>query len=63
MRDAYSILADRTLLDLIEHLDAVRTLQETADRNVHLEILINNTLREVTDYLVQLREERLADTE
>jgi hypothetical protein len=59
MRDIHSILADRALLDLIEHLDAVRSLHETADHNVHIAILVDNALREVAGFLVQLREERL----
>jgi hypothetical protein len=47
------------LLNWIERLDTVRALYETADHNIHIDILVGNALREVTDYLVRLREERL----
>jgi len=57
--DIHSILEARVLLDWIEHLDAVRALRETADRDGHLEILTDNALREVADYLAQLREQCL----
>ena len=59
------ILADRVLLDLIEQLGRVRDDVKHADAYelAHRRALIDNALRTVTDYLVQLREERLRSSE
>jgi len=55
------ILRDRIELDLIEQLDRVRDdLERTPNYElVCLRALVNNALHAVTDYLVELREERL----
>jgi hypothetical protein len=56
------ILRDRELLDLIERLDATREILEIADApEVHLQVLADNALRAATEYLAELREERLRE--
>jgi hypothetical protein len=57
-----SILDARILLDWVERLDAVRILHEATDRSVHTDMLVGNALREVADFIAELREERLAET-
>jgi hypothetical protein len=54
------ILRDRILLDLIERLDRLRSDLERADSYEleRLRVLVDNALRAVTDYLVELREVR-----
>ena len=54
------ILANRTLIDLIERLDRVRDDLEQADDHelAGLRVLVDNALRAAVDYLVALREER-----
>jgi hypothetical protein len=54
------VLRDRILLDLIERLDRVRGDLERADSYEleRLRVLVDNALRAVTDYLVELREVR-----
>jgi len=54
-----NILRARILLDWVERLDAARILHEAADRSVHTDILVGNALREVTDFIAELREEQL----
>src|SRR5262249_47792433 len=58
-------VADRAVADLIRQLDEVRALLETADAadTKHVLVLVDNALRAAADFLVQLREERLADSE
>jgi hypothetical protein len=59
-----TILADRTLLDLIEQLEGTRALLEApdadADERAHFPILTDNALRAAIRYLVQLREDQHA---
>jgi hypothetical protein len=59
------ILHIRVLSDMIERIDDVRDLLEHADtcELPRLQTLANNTLREAVDYLVELREQRLAKTD
>ena len=54
------ILADRILLDLIERLDRVRgDLEQAPDYELpYLRTFTDNTLRAVSNYLVELREGR-----
>jgi len=54
------ILRDRIELDLIEQLNCVRGDLERADSYEleRLRVLVDNALRAVTDYLVELREVR-----
>jgi hypothetical protein len=59
MRDIHTILSERALLDLVERLDGVRTLVETADPDVHLGVIVDNALRVAADFLAELREEIL----
>ena len=56
------ILADRSLVDLIERLDAVRELHERADTTDALQRtqpLVDDTLRQATDFLFELRRKQL----
>jgi hypothetical protein len=60
-----AILADRIQLDLIEQLERVRDLLDeevSADKPVsgYFQISAHNALRTTIDYLVRLREQRLA---
>lgn len=59
-----TILADRTLLDLIEQLEGTRALLEApdadADERAHFPMLTDSALRAAIDYLVRLREDRHA---
>jgi len=54
------ILADRSLLDLIERLEGVRDdLERAPDYELpRWRMLADNALRAAIDYLTQLREER-----
>ena len=53
------ILRARIALDLVERLDGVRTLVETAGPDAHLGVIVDNALREAADLLTELREEFL----
>ena len=59
------ILADRSLVDLIERLDAVLELRElceqadTADALQHVQTLVDDTLRQAADFLFELRRKQL----
>jgi len=58
-----TILADRTLLDLIERLEGVRAQLEQlspATDPVHFPMLTDNALRAAINYLIELREDRHA---
>jgi hypothetical protein len=57
-----NILADRILTDLIQQLDAVRDLLEQADTADALQrvlILVDDALRQATNFLFELRRQRL----
>ena len=57
-----NILADRALTDLIERLDAVRELHERADTSDALQraqTLVDDALRQATNFLFELRRQRL----
>jgi hypothetical protein len=62
-----TILADRTLLDLIERLEATRARLEMMGTGsvdqTHFPMLTDNALRAAIDYLVELREARHAGIE
>ena len=56
-----AILADRIQLDLIEQLERVRDLlDEEVSVSGYFQISTHNALRTTIDYLVRLREQRLA---
>jgi len=59
-----TILADRTLLDLIEQLEGTRALLKAPDADAveraHFPMLTDSALRVAIDYLVRLREDRHA---
>jgi hypothetical protein len=57
------IVADRALVDLIDRFEEVRELLETvsADDADRVLTLADNALRAATEYLVQLREDRLTE--
>jgi hypothetical protein len=63
-RPASTILEDRIQLDLIEQLERTRDTLEKMDTSdipsAHFQILADNALRAAVEYLVQLREHRLA---
>ena len=62
MANESTILADRTLVDLIQRLDAVRDLHEQADTANALQraqALVNDALRQVTNFLFELRRKQL----
>src|SRR5262245_36866244 len=55
-------LADRSLVDLIERLDAVRELHEqadTADALQRAQTLVDDALRQATNFLFELRRKQL----
>jgi len=57
-----NILADRSLVDLIERLDAVRDLHEQADTTDALQRaqpFVDDALRQATNFLFELRRQRL----
>jgi hypothetical protein len=57
-----NILADRVLDDLIQRLDAVRELHERADTTDALwraQTLVDDALRQATNFLFELRRQRL----
>jgi len=57
-----NILADRTLDDLVRWLDAVRDLHEqadTADALQRTQTLVDDALRQATDFLFELRRKQL----
>jgi hypothetical protein len=57
-----NILADRILVDLIQQLDAVRELHEqanTADALLHAQTLVDDALRQATNFLFELRRKQL----
>jgi hypothetical protein len=58
-----TILEDRVQLDLIEQLERAHDLLDEVDGSVsaYFQISTHNALRAAIDYLVQLREQRLAD--
>ena len=56
-----TILEARILLDQIERLERVHDLlAEESDVSGYFQILAHNVLREAIDYLLELREQRLA---
>jgi hypothetical protein len=56
-----SVLEDRIRVDLIEQLERVRDLLDgEKDVSGYFQISAQNALREVIDFLVQLREQRLS---
>jgi hypothetical protein len=58
---AMTILEARILLDQIERLERVHDLlAEESDVSGYFQILAHNVLREAIDYLLELREQRLA---
>jgi hypothetical protein len=61
------ILRDRVVLDLIEQLEGVRATLETMGADgtptIHFQVLADNALRTVIEYLVEQREQRLAGTD
>ena len=57
-----NILADRILVDLIQQLDVVRELHEQADTSDALQrvqTLVDDALRQATDFLFELRRKQL----
>jgi hypothetical protein len=55
------ILADRALDDMIRRLDAVRGLHEqanTSDALQEVRVLVGDALRQVADFLFELRRRR-----
>ena len=57
-----NIRADRILVDLIQQLDAVRELHERADTTDALwraQTLVDDALRQATDFLFELRRKQL----
>ena len=57
-----NILVDRSLVDLIERLDAVRELHEQADTTdalQRMQTLVDDALRQATNFLFELRRQRL----
>ena len=57
-----NILADRDLVDLIQQLDVVRELHEQADTSDALQrvqTLVDDALRQATNFLFELRRQRL----
>jgi hypothetical protein len=57
-----NVLADRILTDLIQQLDAVRDLLEQADTADALQrvlILVDDALRQATNFLFELRRKQL----
>ena len=57
-----TILEDRIQLDLIEQLERVRDLlDEEASVSGYFQNSTPNALREAIDYLVELREQRVAE--
>ena len=57
-----NILADRDLVDLIQQLDVVRELDEqadSADALLHAQTLVDDALRQATDFLFELRRKQL----
>jgi len=57
-----NILADRILVDLIQQLDVVRELHEQADNAdalLHAQTLVDDALRQATNFLFELRRKQL----
>jgi len=57
-----NILADRILVDLIQQLDVVRELDEqadSADALLHAQTLVDDALRQATNFLFELRRKQL----
>ena len=57
-----NILTDHILVDLIQQLDAVRDLHEqadTADALQRVQILVDDALRQATNFLFELRRKQL----
>ncbi|HVI65236.1 MAG TPA: hypothetical protein VM910_22035 [Bradyrhizobium sp.] len=57
-----NILTDHILVDLIQQLDAVRDLHEqadTADALQRAQTLVDDALRQVTNFLFELRRKQL----
>jgi hypothetical protein len=57
-----NILADRDLVDLIQQLDVVRELDEqadSADALLHAQTLVDDALRQATNFLFELRRKQL----
>ena len=57
-----NILADRILVDLIQQLDTIRELHEQADTSDALQrvqTLVDDALRQATDFLFELRRKQL----
>ena len=57
-----NILVDRSLVDLIERLDAVRELHEQADTTdalQRMQTLVDDALRQATNFLFELRRKQL----
>ena len=57
-----NVLTDRILVDLIQQLDAVRDLHEqadTADALQRVQILVDDALRQATNFLFELRRKQL----
>ena len=62
MANESTILADRTLADLIERLDVVRELHEQADTTdalLRAQTLVDDALRQATNFLFELRRQQL----
>ena len=57
-----NIRADRILVDLIQQLDTIRELHEQADTSDALQrvqTLVDDALRQATDFLFELRRKQL----
>jgi len=57
-----NVLTDRILVDLIQQLDVVRELHEQADTTdalQRMQILVDDALRQVTNFLFELRRKQL----
>ena len=62
MSSGNNILADRTLVDLIERLDVVREIHEQADTTdalLRAQTLVDDALRHATNFLFELRRQQL----
>ena len=62
MANENTILADRALVDLINQLDVVRALHEqadTADALQRTQPLVDDALRQATNFLFELRRKQL----
>jgi hypothetical protein len=62
MANESTILTDRVLADLIQQLDAVRDLHEqvdTADALQRAQTLVDDALRQATNFLFELRRKQL----